>query len=140
MPTKGHSTVVQYNAATTYAGSSSWTTLGTRINDVEPGMNEAEDIDISHMFSADQREEFTAGWSNSGEAKLTLQYVNTEFQNIHNTLYRQDKGWRIVFYDGSGVGWSGYIKSFGPKVERKRIVTQEITIKISGATTYFSAS
>ena len=138
MAVKGHSTIIEVGDQATYAGSTTWTKFGNVV-DIDSVENDAEDIDLSHMESVEQWEEFTAGWANGGEPKVTVQFDKAKLTTL-NGLHRSDKGFRITFSDGSMWKFNGYIKSLGNPVDRKGIVTTTVTMKVSGKPVFVAAS
>jgi hypothetical protein len=140
MPTKGHSTVVQYGDTADIATATTWTRVATRVTEAEGPNLEAEDIDTSHMESVDQAEEFVSGWYNGGEPTVTAQFSKSEYQFAKETLFRADKAYRIVFFDGATIKWNGYLKGLGTPVERKGLVMCALTFKVSGKPVYAAAS
>lgn len=132
---KGHSVVVAYaeeiEDLTTVDATTVMTDLALLVDaDDLPG-EEADDIDISHMLTPGQAREYAAGWSEAGEVSLTLQYT-PEQQTTVIGLFRQRQTFRVLYEDGSGDAFTGYIKSYGKEVDREGIITQAVTMKISG--------
>src|SRR5688500_4393426 len=138
MSTKGHSTKLEFGDAATVAGSTTWTPVA-KITEITPPNVEAEDIDVSHMESPDQVNEYDPGWAEGGEVEATIQYEKAANETVYN-LFRVPKGYRIVFVDGSKWNFDGYMKAFGNEVERKGIVTAKITIKLSGKPEFVKAA
>src|SRR3954469_23071654 len=99
MSTKGHSTKLEFGDAATVAGSTTWTPVA-KVTELTPPNVEAEDIDVSHMESPEQFEEFDPGWANGGEVEATIQFEKTENETVYG-LFRQPKGYRLSFVDGS---------------------------------------
>jgi hypothetical protein len=130
MATKGHSTTLGYSGIppTTY-------TPVAKITDIKPPAPESEDINVSHMESPEQWEEVTAGWADAGEVETTIQYEKAANATIYGLL-RQDKTYKITFSDNSTWVFQGFLKKFANEVERKGIVTANISIRISGKPTF----
>lgn len=142
--TKGHSIVVGYadeiaNLATVTQATAGFTAIANLVDIPNPGGPEAEDIDISHMLSPEQYEEFAAGWANSGEAALTIQYEKTQAAALI-ALFRTRKTWRVTFLDNSVWCFQGYIKAYGKETPRKEYIRQTITLKLSGKPQYNAAA
>jgi hypothetical protein len=101
-----------------------------QVVDVTPPNVRVDDIDISNMDSPDQAKEYVAGWLDGGEVEITLQ-MTTEANALYAQIgLTQDFG--IQFQDGTGWTWSGYIKAFGHETEREGVVTNTVTVKVSG--------
>jgi hypothetical protein len=138
MATKGHSTKLEYGDEDTYEDSETFTALA-KVTELGGISIEGEDIDVSHMESVEQFAEFDPGWADAGEVEATLQFEKTQNETVYG-LFRQPKGFRMVFSEGSKWGFSGYIKGFSNEVERKGIVTAKVTIKISGKPVFVKAA
>lgn len=128
--TKGHSTLIKYGDGATAADSTTWTKLA-QVTAVTPPKIQADDINVSHMESPNQAKQFTAGWADGGEVEFTIQFKADEADTVYG-MFRIDKGWQVVFSDGSMWECDGYIKSYGDETDREGIVTTSITIKVSG--------
>ena len=131
MATKGYGTTLSYGNNATYAASTTWTAL-TKILSIEPPAPEADDIDTTEIASADEHREFEPGWADGGEAKFTVKWDETQSVAIYG-LFRTMKGWKVLLAGSAGlIGFSGYIKAIGTPIDEEGIVTNEITIKITG--------
>ena len=142
MAVKGSQVVFQYGNQATYAASSTWTDVA-EIIDITPPNVEADDIETSHMMSPNQFKQFEAGWADGGEVDLSVQFEKAKNASLY-ALFRQPKGFRIMFADapgpsGSKWGFDGYIKGFGNEVDREDIVTADITVKITGQPVFVPA-
>lgn len=127
--TKAYTTVLSYGG-TTYASGNTWVPV-TVIEKIEPPAPKADDIDVTVISSANEAREFIPGWANGGECKLTVQWDSTQSAALY-ALFRTMKGWKIIFPDTHGVGFTGYINEFGTPVDEEGIITNEITIKVTG--------
>lgn len=130
MPTKGYNTKFEYGDQATHTGSTTWTEFA-QIKDIKPPKVEADDIDISHMQSPDMFREYSAGWADGGELEVQVQFSKTDNATVYG-LFRQDKGFRMTFADGSRWKLNGYIKTFSNELEKDGIVTATIGVKVSG--------
>ena len=139
MSTKGHSTKMEVGDQATYDVSSVWTALFSKVTGLTPPKIEGEDIDVSHMLSPDQFEEFDPGWANGGEVELDAQFDKDQQEFVYG-LFRVPRGFRMTFVDGSKWNLNAYIKAFANEVERKGIVSVKVTIKISGKPQYVKAT
>src|SRR5688572_13363667 len=100
MPTKAYQTTLEYGDQSTYSGSSSWTAV-TTIEAIEPPTPEADDIDVTHLSSADEFREFLAGWADGGEMTMTVQWDETQSVALY-ALFRTQRGYRVNFPSSSG--------------------------------------
>jgi hypothetical protein len=142
--TKGHSVVIGYateiaDLTTVTSATGGFTAIANLVDVPAPGAPEAEDIDISHMLSPEQYEEFAAGWANAGEAALTIQYAKVQAAALI-ALFRTRKTWRVTFLDNSVWCFQGYIKAYGKETPRKGYITQTITLKLSGKPQFNAAA
>jgi hypothetical protein len=145
MATKGSKVKFSYGDASTAAGSASWTPIA-RIVDITPPKLEADDIETSNMDSPNDVKEWAPGWADAGEVELTIQYDKDQASTIMG-LFRIQKGYRIEYPDapspsgtGSRLAFDGYIKAFSDHVDRKDIITEEITVKVIGLPTFTKAA
>lgn len=135
MATKGFKTKLAIGDGKNVEESHTWTDIA-KITDLKPPKPQADDIETSNMDSPGTDtgkpwKEFTAGWAEAGEVEVTIQFERAQNATVYG-LFRQDKGFRITFVDGSTWHFSGYIKSFGDEVDRAKIVTTAVQIKVSG--------
>src|SRR5688572_9748451 len=98
MASKGWGTVIQYGNAATFAGSSTWTNLSAAVSEITPPVLESDEIDTSHLTTADMVRSSIPGWSDTADVEVTAHYDKTEYAAIY-ALWRTAKGWRIVFND-----------------------------------------
>jgi hypothetical protein len=143
MAQKGSQVIMQYGNNPTYAASTTWTDIA-EIIDITPPNIEADDIDASHMLSPNQMKEFLPGWGDGGEVELTVQYDKTRNAALY-TLFRQPKGFRIMFADapgpsGSKWGLDGYVKGLQNTVEREGVITADLKIKVTGTPVFVPAA
>jgi hypothetical protein len=136
--TQGYETILSYGNMPTASGSTAWTDFAG-ILDIKPPKIESEDIDVSNMASPGQFKQFTAGWANGGEIEVKIQFEKTQNATVYG-LFRTNKGFKITFADGSTWLADGYIKSFANEVDREKIVTADIGVKVSGQPTFTAAS
>lgn len=138
MATAGHSTVFEFGNAATVEASTTWTEFA-EITDIKPPEIEADDIETSHMQSPEQFKEFIAGWADAGEVEVTCNFLKTNNAAVY-ALFRQNKGFRMTFEDGSVWKFNGYIKKFANEVDREKIVTAVATVKVNGKPEFVAAA
>jgi hypothetical protein len=109
------------------------------LTDVKPPKIEADDVDVSNMNSASQMKEHIAIWGDAGEVEFKVQFNKTQ-NGVVYSLFRQQKAWQVMFSDGSYWTAEGYLKSFANEVEREKIVTADISIKLSGLPVFTPAT
>lgn len=136
--TPGHSTKFEFGNQATFAASTTWTDVA-QIVDISPPEIEADDVETSHMQSPNQFKTFDPGWADAGEVELTVEYEKAAGTTLYG-LFRTKKGFKMTFEDGSSWGIDGYIKKLGGEVDREGLVTQTITVKISGKPVFTAAA
>lgn len=124
--------------ADTYADTETWTKLAAVV-ELTPPVADAESVDVSHMESEEQYEEKDPGWASVSDVEATIQHEKAKNETVLG-LFRQVKGWKVVFSDGSHWGFTGFLASVGNEVERKGIVTIKVKITISGKPTFVKAA
>ena len=91
------------------------------------------------MTSPEQFKQFDPGWADAGEVSLTVQYEKTAATSIYG-IFRQPKLFKMTFEDLSTWEFSGYLKKIGGEIDREGVITQELTVKISGKPTFAAAA
>jgi hypothetical protein len=130
-PLKSYGIIIAYGNQPTQAASTTWTDV-TFLENIEPPSVDADDIDVTTLTSANEFRAFIAGYADGGEGKFTVQWDNTQSVALYG-LFRTQKGWRITLPGTGGtVKFDGYIKGFGVPVDEEGIITNEITIKVTG--------
>jgi hypothetical protein len=135
MSVKGHSVIIEHGNQSTHEASTVWTAVAELV-DITPPNVEADDIETSHMLTPEQFKTFDPGWADGGEVEFTVQYEKAKNATLYG-LFRQPKGYRVLFADApgpSGSRWkfNGHVKGFSNEVDREGLITADITIKISG--------
>lgn len=120
------------------AASSGWTKIA-KITDITPPDSSMDDIDNSHAETTNQSRTFQAGWVDEGELAATIIYDKTVYSTLLG-IRGDEKKFRILYSDGSGVGWTGYLKSISNPVDIEGLVTSDIAAKVSGEVTAISAT
>ena len=130
MAVKFHQTILRVGNASTYASSTTWTDYA-EIRALTPPQIEAEDIDATHAASANETREFVPGLADGGEVEMTILYDPTDSAAL-TTLFRQPKGFQIVYSGDTGWQFDGYIKAIGDEGELGDLWETTITIKVTG--------
>lgn len=114
------------------------------VRSIKPPQSEADDIDVTHMLSPSGYREFIQGLKDAGEASFTVNWIPndpTQAETGSGLLALAISGavrtWRIVL-PNSALVWtfSGYVKSFNPDIPVDDAMTADVTIKVSGASTF----
>lgn len=127
---KGADTTIAYGNGASVGESNSFTPFAA-VTEITPFSVEADDIDTSHMTTAERWKTFEAGWADAGEVEFTIQFDSDETETVFG-LFRQNKGFQLKFSDDSTWSFTGYVKAFGDQIDREEYVTTDITIKVSG--------
>lgn len=116
---------------TTLEGFSTGTIVKIREIGVD-GM-EVDDIEVSDMKSTNRWKEFIAGMMDAGEISLDLLYEKANHDAVQSALGGSNELWTIEFPDGSTFACNGYLKGVGIAAPHDDGITQEATLKLSGA-------
>lgn len=127
--TKGTGVVLSYGSAADYS-SGSWTPIA-QVLDVKPHQQQVDDIETTNMASPSGYKTYEPGLKEPGELSATLQYNASDHAAVLALLGVQ-RGWKVTFADTSGWKLNAYIKSFQDMVEREKLVTTDVTMKLSG--------
>lgn len=122
----------------TYTASTGWTAVGnvTELTMPEP---EADDIDTTSHSTTGGVRTYLAGLVDPGEAETTVHYDKTIFSTLKG-LRGDSKKFRVIFSDGSGIGWEGYIKADpATEVDMEGLTLMTIKTKVSGDSTAITA-
>ena len=125
-----YGTRMEYGDGATHAASSSWTAFSTVVGVEMPDV-EAEDIDTTHLLSADEFREYLPGLAEGSEITFKLQYAPTQQTTVYG-FFRTLKGYRIRFADDSGWKVTGYLKKIKDEGENGGIIETTCVIKITG--------
>lgn len=132
MSLKAYNTVLQYGDTADWSTSTTWTSIAAT-KTIKPPKPNAKDIDVTHLTSTGEYEEFIAGLANGGDVELKIQYDKTATGTIF-AFFRTVKAWRIKYSDNSGWKFNGYISDYGDEeVENGQIVMTGLKIKVTGA-------
>lgn len=121
-----------------------------RVTDIGSFTPEADEIEVTNNDSPKDDQgawkEYVSGLADGGEVEITLQFHKSDAASVW-ALFRKDKAFQVIFPDGgvspsTGSRWefAGFIKKFGNEVEREKIVTTKLTIKVSGKPIFTAAS
>lgn len=94
------------------------------------------DIDITNMDSV--AKEFVSGLPDWGEVTIGLLYGGTDAQVLDGRIGQAAETWTLTFSNTDTFTFSGYIKGLGLEVPMDDVVSQEVTIKLTGAPTGFA--
>ena len=102
---------------------------------IAPPSIEVDDIDVSTMHSTGQWRESISGFKAGGDVAITAQYAKAVTDALLD-LVGTEQGFVVEFADDSEWEFTGYIKSLGDEVELEGIVTNVITMMITGVPTF----
>jgi len=139
MPIPGFGSVLKVTIVSTP------TAIGDVVSIDGPSMS-ADMIDITAMDDATKFRSFMPGLIDGGELSFEIQMnpTNATQQYIQDSLAQGGiastgavEVFSLEWNDGSSTSWdfSGYFKSIGPAAPLDGIVTQTVTVQVSGAVT-----
>ncbi len=104
---------------------------------VETGWPEdvADEVDVTHYLSASSRKEFIAGWIESGEIDLDLNYIKAQMIALYAIL-RTTYWWKITLADGGTVVFQGHLKSLGAAIPNKDRISTKAKVRVTGPVTF----
>ena len=111
MAVKAVGSSLSYGDTADYASVTTWTPLAGCKN-FKPPKPAAKDIDITTLDSPNETEEMLPGLAKSGTVEATLRYDPVQSAAVY-AMFRAVKGWKILYPDGSGWKFNGYISEFG---------------------------
>lgn len=122
-------------------------TAVAQIRDLEQSVT-GDDIDISNTDSTNRRREFIAGFVDEGEVSFDMVFTKAMYNTIKGWVSpTTNESFEIEFGDrtatngtGSILAMSGYVKELGASMPFEDKVTADVTVKVSGETTFTAAS
>lgn len=120
------------------AASTNWTKVA-ECTDFTAPEEDTNDIDNSHSENTSKVKTYQAGWVEPGESDVTCHYDPT-IRAALVAIRGASKRFRILFSDGSGVGWDGYVKGVGSPIDVDNLVLMTIKTKVSGDKTIIAAT
>lgn len=129
-----------YGASFGYAevGGSSFTKLA-RVLEIKPPKMSVDSIDTSHLESPDQWKEKAAGWKDTGEAEVKVQFKKDQTATMYGLL-ALDKSFQIKLADNSTLDFDGFLSSIEPEIDKDGLVTATLTFTVSGAVEFTAAA
>lgn len=134
-PTKSYLTMIKYGS-TNDPSSASWTPIAT-VLDVKPPKVKADDIETTVLDSPNEFKEWVPGYADGGEFEASIRFDKTQMAALY-ALFRQQISYQIQYPDGtlpppsggSTWGFAGYMNGVSNEVEKGKIVTADITVKV----------
>ena len=105
--------------------------VGSMLNITGPSET-VDDIDVTSMSSTNSRREFISGLIDSGELTFDLIYVKTMYDTIQGDMGTAQV-WTMTLDDGTVVTITGYLKGNNLGIPHDDKVTQNCTLKFTGA-------
>src|SRR5687767_13178183 len=123
-------TTLAYGDGATAGLSTNWTPIAN-IKAIKMPKIEAEDIKTTHTESPDATHEYIPGVLEPGEYEVTFFYDADDAAELF-ALLRVQKGFRIIYEDGAGWAFSGYMKGYTEEGDIGSAVEATVTMKVSG--------
>ncbi len=112
------------------------TAIGEIVSISGPSLSR-EAIDVSNLGSANKWKEFIPGMIDAGEISMTINYTETTANVLEGTLTATAASAVIVTFPGSDTfTGSGIVTGLGTSIETEDKISQEVTIKLTGAMVY----
>jgi hypothetical protein len=129
-----------YGAKFGYAdvGGSSFTYLA-RVLEIKPPKTSVDSIDTSHLESPYQWKEKAAGWKDTGEAEVKVQFKKDQTAAVYGLL-ALDKSFQILLADGSTLDFDGFLSGIEPEIDKEGLVTATLTFTVSGKVEFAAAA
>ena len=122
-------TKLQSGNTTDYATATTWTTVAEVVS-VKPPKRSAPKIDVTDLES--EAKESLPGLPEVGDAEATIKYTEAGATTLDG-LFNVPKAWRVLYPDGSGRMWNGWIMEDGEEeVQNGEIITAGIKIAATG--------
>jgi len=119
------------------AATTGWTAVA-ELTDVTPPEEDTDEIETTHHGSTAKTRTYQAGLVNPGEFDIACHYDKTVYGTLRG-IRGAEKNYRIILSDGSGVGWTGFIKSLSKEIDMEGLTITRIKGKVSGAQTLITA-
>lgn len=105
--------------------------------DITPPSDTVDQVDVTHMQSANRRREFISGLSDPGSAAFEMNFVpgsasDLKIQEIRGT--GEQVLCRITFPNGVTWQFTGQIESYEPAIPTEDKMTASVSFKVSGST------
>lgn len=120
------------------AATANWTEV-SELTDITPPDEEVNDISTTNHSNANKVKTYQAGLVEPGEVSATFHYDKTVFGTLRG-LRGTTQNFRVLYSDGSGVGWTGYIKGVAQEVDIEGLTVSKIKIKLSGDQTAITST
>jgi hypothetical protein len=109
------------------------------VGKITPPDMTADDVKMSNLDSPLEAHEYAAGFTESGEAKIDLNFYKTEAAKCY-AQFKIDQFWKITYRDGSTLIWNGYMKMVGGEIPYGDRMSVSAAIKVSSGLPTFTAA
>lgn len=127
---KGYESRAYYGNGDTIAGSTTWTEFA-QVTEITPPKVSTAKIDSTHMQSPDEFKEQEPGLREADDVEIKIQFEKEQADAVW-ALNSVKRPFRIQFRDGSKWEFMGFIAGYGDEIDRGTIVSTTVTIAISG--------
>ena len=98
---------------------------------------EIDQVDVTNFGSPNNRREYIAGLTDSGEASFEMNYVpNSASDILLRSIQGVAKICKVTFPNGATVTFTGNLQSYVPTTPVGDRMTANVTFKVSGNPTY----
>lgn len=118
-----------------------------QIRDIDQSTS-VDDIDISNTDSTNRRREFLAGFVDEGEVSFDMVFTKAQYNALKGMVGpASNDSFELEFGDrtatngtGSILAMTGYVKELGAALPFEDKVTADVSVKVSGETTFTASS
>lgn len=97
-------------------------------------------IDVSTANSPGKWKQFIAGMKDAREIQIELVYHKSNMSVLLAAFGGANEEWTITFPDGSTLVSQGFINGLGTSIPFNDKITQSVTLKLSGPSTFYEGS
>lgn len=112
------------------ASADAWTDIG-QLTDIKPPEDEVSDIKTTNFGTTDGVHTYIGGLIEPGSSEVKTQYSVDKYAEL-KAIRKLKKRFRIIFSDGTGLGWNGFGKSQSTEVDMDGMVIMTHKTKVSG--------
>lgn len=127
-----------YEIWDTTLGTPAYTTIG-EVTAIDPGNDEAELLDATHMASPNNRREYIAGLIDGGEGTVEVNFIPNDASHTLVRTYLDSgasENHRITFPNGAQVVFPGIVRGISTPVLVDQKMVMTFTVKKAGAETW----
>ena len=97
-----------------------------------------DEVEVTHMKSANRTKEFIAGLTDPGECSVTTNWIQGNATDVELTALKvsgEKRAMQITFEGGTIWEFTGYVKGYKPDAPLGDDMTAVTSIRVTGSTT-----